>query len=408
VATPFTTFDHVEEQSTLLLSRRPWVEYGDVTLVHGEGEVGKGRGITSLIGAITRGEPLGLDDDGDGPGDVVVVYGEDKPGVHVVGRLKAEGADLRRVHDLSKVNGERFKISANPKVPGHLPILRAYIDQLRRSCLCNQVFTDYEGLVKHLSVSKGPGHAPRNPRLVVGDPIGSLVLKGTSVQTEAGARSWIEPIQDMADTTGVAVVLVGHPTKGTNVMRGSGALVNAARCVLYFRHDDVNRSHRVVEVQKGNNVPDEFRLPIKYTIENGPDGRARVRWLGKPSQEAQSATLTDWRAIRLAEQKARAAASAKAAVAAATIPAKPFDPKAPWRVISWTKTAAGNTPHLVGDVKDKVQACKAAAVNAGIPLSWNPAKDVAGGLISCPVEHAGAITVYMAYPQKPPAAWEAA
>lgn len=290
-----------------------------------------------------------------------------------------------------------------------MPVLRAYVDQLRRSCLCNQVFTDYEGLLAHLAGSTGPDHAARNPRMVVGDPIGSLVLKGTSIQTESGARAWLEPIQDMADTTGVAVVLVGHPTKGTNIMRGSGALVNAARCVLFFRWDDLNRSHRVIEVEKGNNVPAEFRLPIRYTIETGADGRARVRWLNAgASQTAQSGPLSDWRAIRAAEQKARAEASAQAAVASATLPTAPFNAAVPWRVISWTKSGTGDTPDLLGDVKDKDEACTLAATTAGKPLAWSPYGGKAGGFISSPVKHAGDITVYVVYEQKPGSpAWAA-
>lgn len=392
-----TTYDQVQEQPTLHLSLQPIITYGDVTFVYGEGEVGKGRCVMSAVGAVTRGDPVGLDADGDEPGDVILILGEDKPGEHVVGRLIAEGADMRRVHDLSRINGVRTKFTSNPKDPGHLPVVRSYIDQLRRTCLCNKTFTDHAKLAGHLASYAGhPDHAARNPRLVVGDPIGSLVAKGSTIATEAGARAWLEPIQDVADQTGVAVVLVAHPTKGGKVMRGSGALYNAARCVLYIGWDDVNKTHRVIQVEKGNNLPSELRQPIKYTIENNAEGRPHVVWLGKEQLEEPGA---DWRAARALEKKQRAEQRAAAAVAAVSF-AEPGTPDKPWRVIYWHRAADGTDKQgVVDDAPDDKAGRKLAHDTAGCLMHWT--REAAPGVeqyLSSPVHDGhGGKTIYAVY-----------
>lgn len=395
------TYDQVPEQPTLLLCQRPFIPYGDLTLVYGEADLGKGRSVASFIADVTRGRPLGLDADGDDPGDVVVLMGEDKPGEHVVGRLIAADADLRRVHDLTKLDGGvRFKFSADPKKPGHLPVLRSYIDQLRRSCLCGQTFKDLDELLAHLAAPGVhlPDHAARNPRLVVGDPMTSLV-RGGSIQTNTGARAFMEPIQDMADATGVAVVLVAHPTKDGK-LQGSGALRDAARVVLYMHWDEVNKEHRVVEVEKGNNVPPELKQPCKFTIRKRSDSRPYAAWLGKP--KASVAANDDWRALKTAERNARAAMLAKVTVANATLPAQSSPAGKPWRVIRWDVPAGGGNgvPGIVGDASGEEGARTLAETTAGCELRWsgygNPGEPT--GLTSHHVRHAdGSLTVFTVY-----------
>lgn len=400
-----TTFDKVSEQPTLLLSQRPYIPYGDVTVVYGEGSLGKGRSIASIIGAVTTGRPVGLDTDADAPGDVIVMLPEDKPGEQVVGRLIAAGADLSRVHDLTRLDGgTRFKFSANAKTAGALPVLRSYIDHLRRSCLCGETFSDAMALVQHLAQVPLPEHGPRNPRLVVGDPVTALVGDGT-IQTNKGARAFIEPIQDLADDTGVAVVLVMHPTKAGK-LQGSGAIRDAARVVLRMRWDEVSKEQRVVEVEKGNNVPPALALPVKFTIEDGEDGRPRVRWLGGAGGTGQSPA---WREKLQAEKTARAVLAAKAAVTSVPLPGAASPAGQPWRAIRWDKAPGGqDTPSIAGDAADEAGARQVAEGMAGRKLLWGPSAQ-AGIAVSTPVyQPNGTLTVFAVYKRGPAAAAEAA
>ena len=64
-------------------------------------------------------------------------------------------------------SGERFKLSATPRHPGHLPELRAAIGQLRAD--------------------------GRNPRLLVIDPLGACIGEGT-ILTSKGARHLVESL----------------------------------------------------------------------------------------------------------------------------------------------------------------------------------------------------------------------
>lgn len=404
------TFDQVSEQPTLLLSQRPYLPYGDAVVVYGEGSLGKGRSIASVIGAVTTGRPVGLDTDADDPGDAIVLLPEDKPGEQVVGRLIAAGADLRRVHDLTRVDGTRFKFSANPRTPGDLPYLRSYIELLRRSCLCGQVLDNAAALAAHLQESAGKSGtgsagacAARNPRLVVCDPVTALVGDGT-IQTNKGGRAFIEPLQDLADATGVCVVLVMHPTKNGK-LQGSGALRDAARVVLKMSWDEVSKDQRVVIVEKGNNVPPDLAVPVRFTIKVNAEGRPYAEWLGKPGT-AEPGGGPGWREERETEKAARAACAAKAAVASVTLPAVPPSAALPWRAIRWDRAAGkADAQSHTGDAATEDAARALAVTAAGRPLAWSPygSPGQPSGVLSSPVRRAdGTVTIFAVYqPGKP-------
>ena len=69
---------------------------GDVTLLFGEGAVGKGRMLCDLIARVTTGAPMPLCAEGSDPGSVIVIQPEDDPNEQVAARLRASGADLGR------------------------------------------------------------------------------------------------------------------------------------------------------------------------------------------------------------------------------------------------------------------------------------------------------------------------
>lgn len=361
------SYADVEAQQTLLLSQQPYIPYGDVTLVFGQGSIGKGRMIHSLIAAVTRGLPVGLDEEGQDAGDVIVILPEDKPGEQVHERLEAAGADLSRVWDMTRLDsGTRLKFSAKPGVPGNLPELAAFTDQLRRSCLCGFTGANAGELAAHLvQVVAGVKvkHGPRNPRLVVIDPITAVIGEGT-IQTNKGARAFVEPLQDYAEQSGVAVLLVAHPTKA-GVLQGSGALSDALRLVYFCKWDEVNSAHRVMTPTKGNNLPPEFAGDMRFTIESDAQGRPRVVWLNRA---AMAASAGDWRAQRLAAMQAKATGLFQQAQAAHAGPTGASG----WCAIRFDHVPGKpDKPVILADGEDSPQKAFWAAENsAGFALSW--------------------------------------
>ena len=114
-----------------------------------------------------------------------------------------------------------------------------------------------------------------NPRLVIIDPLTAVIGYG-SISTVAGARRAIEPLQDVAQNTGVTILLVMHATKAGE-LQGSAGVKQALR-LLYKITKDVNPMVRVIGLDKANNqgeTPD-----AKFTLEDTGDG-VKVIWLDR-------------------------------------------------------------------------------------------------------------------------------
>jgi len=161
---------------------------GEVTLIAGEGAVGKGQLLCDLAARVSRGWPMPLcEDDGQGgaPGSVVLVTPEDDPNETMAWRLRATGADLGKIFDLTTLeSGAPFEL------PGSVAPLRALIDELG------------------------------DVRLVVIDPLMAAVSR--SISTNLAARRMIAPLMRMAKETGVAVVMVHHTVKSGQIAGSKG------------------------------------------------------------------------------------------------------------------------------------------------------------------------------------------
>lgn len=250
----YTSFGEIEPLRTeYLLDRYPRIPRGDVTLFFGEGSVGKGRMICSLIADVVR-----------GGGSVITVLPEDHPAEEVAPRLRAAGVpDLSRVIDMTRLpGGSRFKLSADTKHDGDVGHLRQAIGELAEA-----------------------GH---DVRLVVIDPLAAVVGWG-SIATNAGARRLVEPLQDLAMSTGVAVVVVAHSVK-SGVLQGSAGLSQALRLVYKITKDPANPALRVLHAEKANNLVAE---DLRFTVEEGDDGQVRVIWLDRAEQDRRNRS---WRA----------------------------------------------------------------------------------------------------------------
>lgn len=301
----------------------------DVTLAFGQGAIGKGRMTWAIIAAVTR-----------AGGDVIVIMPEDKEDEAMAERGRAAGADMARVWNLTKLPGSamRFKLSAAERHEGHIGHLRGFIETLKE-------------------------HG-RKPRLVVIDPVSAVVGWGTMLQV-AGARRLVEPLQDLADETGIAALLIGHSTKA-GVLAGSAGLSQALRLVYKVAVDPMNTSYRIISIEKANNVPPGMD-GLRFTITEDEAGRARVEWLDKAAIEKQR---TAWRADVPAAPAPASPPTSGPRVAPAT-PARSVGPFA----AAWSVRHPGQAPavHAIQGSWPTLEAaqgiCQASARQV---LTWQP------------------------------------
>jgi putative DNA primase/helicase len=188
------------------------------------------------------------------PGDVIVWSGEDPPAV-TAARLTASGADMKRVHFVDGVSdGGAFDPSRD------VPLLEAAAQKLAA------------------------------PRLLIIDPIVSAVA-GDSHKS-ADVRRALQPVVDLAQRLGCAVLGITHFSKGTSgrdpVERVTGSIAFAAlaRLVLVAAKvkaepGDEGEPRRVLLRAKSNIGPDDggFAYSLER-IEVAPEVEGqRVRWL---------------------------------------------------------------------------------------------------------------------------------
>ena len=260
-ATPPQTMAGVDILSTeYLLTGLPRIPRGDVTLLFGEGAIGKGRLIWSWIAEVINSDDSAV---------VLVVLPEDHPNEQIAPRLRDAGvSDPSRVVNLTRLpNGSRFKLSADLTHAGDLGLLRQYIGDI--------------------------SDTGREVRMIVLDPLASIVGWG-SIQTNAGARRLLEPIQDLCQDTGIAGIVVAHTVTGGK-LQGSFGLSQAARLVYRVSQDRVNPSVRIISVDKANNLPEMEDL--RFVLEGDDAGHVRVVMLDGAESDRRQRQWREPRAV---------------------------------------------------------------------------------------------------------------
>jgi len=233
----YQTMDTVDELPTeYLLEGLPKIPRGDLTLVYGDGAVGKGRLAMSWIADVINTDPEAV---------VLICLPEDHPNEQIAPRLTAAGvSDKSRVINITRLpGGARFKLSADTAHDGDIGLLREIV----------------------MDINEQPD---RTVRMIIMDPIAAIVGYGT-IQTNAGARKLLEPIQDLCQDTGIAGIVVAHSVK-SGVLQGSAGLSQAARFVYKVSKDKNNPTVRCISIEKANNLPPGE--DIKYTLEDDGDG----------------------------------------------------------------------------------------------------------------------------------------
>lgn len=220
------------------------VPLGRTTLIVGRPGEGKSFLTTYMAANVTLGREW-TDGSACPCGSVILVSAEDDPGDTIRPRLDAHGADVRKVHLLSAVRrmGDDGKPIEAMFTLADLPALEA---ALKRTPDC---------------------------RLIVIDPIGSVMGGRTDAHRDNEVRAVLAPVAMLAEKYSAAVLLVAHRRKSAgnvadDLALGSRAFTGIARAVWHLSHDPADKSRRLLLAGKNNLAPEGEGLA--FTIEGHP------------------------------------------------------------------------------------------------------------------------------------------
>src|SRR5690348_56409 len=192
------------------------------TLIMGDGGVGKGQLWSNWAGLITTGARMPrvpADEPPEAPRSVLLVTSEDDPNMSTAWRLRAAGADLARVYDMT----EDFSI------PESLPELERQIDEIGDV-----------GMVVIDPLADNLGYVPGTKRQI------SLTSGNVTLR-----RHVMRPLERLARRHGIALVVIHHTVKSGR-MAGSKGISDAARMVLRITRPDESSPLRLITVDKTN------------------------------------------------------------------------------------------------------------------------------------------------------------
>jgi hypothetical protein len=190
-----------------------FIPRGSLTVVAGDGGFGKSVLTLHLAACLTNGAPcFGLDYDPPPVGRVLLVNCEDGNEDTVLPRLGSAGAALDLVEALGDVTREGDTASPFTLSPSSLAALEALIRE-RGDVLA-----------------------------VVIDPVSAFVPDQLDDHKDAHVRRMLRPLAELAERTGVAIILIKHLNKsdsgnGGNLVSGSRGYVNAARAAFLLGPD---------------------------------------------------------------------------------------------------------------------------------------------------------------------------
>ena len=232
-----------------------WQDYlpaGTITVIDGDPGLGKSQLTIDLAARLSRGDsmPPTLAPDGTySPRGTLILNAEDDPGRTLRPRLDAAGANVENIHLLRHMDG----FDGEEKRPVSLPLDVAEIEKVIRE---------------------------RNIGLAIFDPFVAYLDGKLSMNNDADVRRCLSQVAEMAERTGVAVVLVRHLNKKsglTAMYRGGGSIgiTGAARAVFMVGEDPTDPDSRILACVKCNLAPEPPSL--RFSIE--PAGTtSRVCW----------------------------------------------------------------------------------------------------------------------------------
>lgn len=211
----------------------------ELVVISGKRGTGKGMLWADIVARMTRGDPMPGETERREPANVLLATNEDDPNTAMTWRLRAAGADLTRVYDVT----EGFR------VPSQLESLREAIREVG------------------------------NVGLVHIDPLADVSDISLRSSEKRIREELMNPLRfGLAKEMGVIVSIVLHRTKQGRTV-GAGAIEDAARVVLHIDRLTADPKIRVLRVEKSNNGSDE--ASIAYTL-TGAGKSLRVTYLDTP------------------------------------------------------------------------------------------------------------------------------
>ena len=219
----------------------PYIPYGKITIMHGDGGDGKTFVSLAIASAVTIGGLLPECDEPLEPSNVIFQTAEDGYGDTIKPRLMALGADCLKV---IVINEENKSLSLTD-------------NRLEQVIIENNV------------------------KLVILDPIQAYLGADVDMHRANEVRPVLKHLGNVAHKTGCAIVLIGHLNKSggsKSQYRGLGSIdiTAAARSVLVFgkvKSED-NPDLRAFVQSKANLAPSGIGMAYELSIEKG------FNWLG--------------------------------------------------------------------------------------------------------------------------------
>jgi hypothetical protein len=228
---------------------------GKLTIIEGDPGDGKSTLTIDVTARVSVGRPWSDGEECE-TGGVVLCSAEDGLADTIRPRLDAAGGDPERVLALATVpDGDSERLLVIPK---DLGILRRGIERVGAT-------------------------------VVVIDPLSAFLAGSVDTHRDADVRRALGPAAQLAEDTGVAVVMVRHLTKtqgGNPLYRGQGSIgIGAAvRSVLLVARHPEDEDRRVFARVKSNlakPVPS-----LTFVLVESANGSARVEWKGETTLSA--------------------------------------------------------------------------------------------------------------------------
>ena len=239
---------HTPKEMTWLW--KAWIPCGAISLIEGDPGGNKSTLVYDIAARVTTGRPMFASNEAPPPQTVILFQAEDM--LDTMSRnLDAAGADLAKVYAYDRSSSAEGQLA----LPEDMEFLRNEVDNTQA-------------------------------KLLVVDPITAFV--STNINNDQSIRRALQPLVQLAEQTGTAVVLVRHLTKsvGANPLyRGADSigLIGAARAAFLIAPDPGDTDRRILAQTKSSLARKAASIAFR-PVSKG-DGVA-IEWIGDSDYSA--------------------------------------------------------------------------------------------------------------------------